>query len=390
MVYVRANFYGFRPDISVLFYTFIHHNHVHRFFIYPIQPHFSTTKMKRPFFILLFLIGIISGCSPGKKNETPAAKVPGKLRIGLVFDVGGRGDKSFNDSAYNGLEMAKQQLGVDFIYVEPQNEGGDREAALRQMASDPDIDLVIGVGLLFSDDITAVARDFPQKKFVCIDYIPKTGVPIPSNLMGMVFEDKKGSYLVGALAGLVTKTKTVGFIGGMESSVIKKFETGFIEGVHAINPNVQVISGYIGMTGSAFSNPAKGKELALGQFGKGADIIYEAAGASGLGVLEAARMTGKLVICTDRDQEPDAPGFVLTSMVKSVDKAVLKTVQSILDGTFKGGSVTVFGLDGRYTDYVFNDKNSSLIGPKNHDAVEELRNSLLSGKISLDSPGAAN
>ncbi|NTV61868.1 MAG: BMP family ABC transporter substrate-binding protein [Chlorobiaceae bacterium] len=346
--------------------------------------------MKHPFFFLLLVIVFVAGCSPRKgENSSAAGSGSGKLQIGLVFDVGGRGDKSFNDSAYNGLELAKKQLGIDFIYVEPQGEGGDREAALRQMASDPDIDLIIGVGLLFSDDITAVAAEFPQKKFVCIDYIPKQGLPVPSNLLGMVFEEKKGSYLVGAVAGMTTKTKTVGFIGGMESSVIKKFETGFIEGVRAVNPDVKVISGYIGMTGSAFANPAKGKELALGQFGRGADIIYEAAGASGLGVIEAARETGKLVICTDRDQEPDAPGFVLTSMIKAIDKAVLKTVESVLDGSFKGGGVSVFGLDGRYTDYVYNDKNASLIGTKNHEAIEELRNRILAGKILIDSPGTA-
>lgn len=345
-------------------------------------------QMKFRFFFLFFVLFLVTGCSAKKGEDAPAGKPEtGKLRIGLVFDVGGRGDKSFNDSAYNGLELAKKQFGVDFIYVEPQGEGGDREAALRQMASDPDIGLVIGVGLLFSDDITAVAREFPQKKFACIDYIPMQGATMPSNLLGIEFEEKAGSYLVGAIAGMVTKTGTVGFIGGMESSVIKKFETGFIEGVHSVNPGIKVISGYIGMTGSAFANPAKGKELALGQFGRGADIIYEAAGASGLGVLEAARETGKLVICTDRDQEPDAPGFVLTSMIKSVDKAVLKTVENVLGGSFKGGDVTVFGLDGRYTDYVYNEKNASLIGAKNHEAVEELRNKILAGSIAVDGSG---
>jgi basic membrane protein A and related proteins len=346
--------------------------------------------MKRPFFFLFLLLLFVAGCSPGKGGNTAADKTgSGKLHIGLVFDVGGRGDKSFNDSAYNGLELAKKQFGADFIFVEPQGEGGDREAALRQMASEPDIDLVIGVGLLFSDDISAVAKEFPGKKFVCIDYIPKPGLPVPSNLQGMVFEEKNGSYLVGAIAGLVTKTKTVGFIGGMESSVIKKFETGFIEGVHAVNPDAQVISGYIGMTGSAFANPAKGKELALGQFGRGADIVYEAAGASGLGVIEAARETRKMVICTDRDQEPDAPGFVLTSMLKSVDRAVLKTVENIVNGNFKGGGVSVYGLEGRYTDYVYNDRNSALIGEKNHAIIEDLRNKILAGKIVVDDQGAS-
>jgi basic membrane protein A len=153
--------------------------------------------------------------------------------------------------------------------------------------------------------------------------------------------------------------------------------------VKAVNPNAQVISGYIGMTGAAFANPAKGKELALGQYGRGADIIYQAAGASGLGVIEAARETKKLVICTDRDQEPDAPGFVLSSMVKAVDRALLKSVESVLDGTFKGGEVKVYGLADRYTDYVYNEKNAPLIGEVTHKKVEELRNNIIFGKIEL-------
>jgi basic membrane protein A len=235
--------------------------------------------------------------------------------------------------------------------------------------------------MLFSEDITAIAAEFPDKKFACIDYISKQGVHIPGNLQGIVFEEKKGSYLAGALAGLVTKTKTVGFIGGMESNIIKKFETGFIEGVHAVNPGVRVISGYVGMTGAAFANPAKGKELALGQYGRGADIIYEAAGATGLGVIEAARVSKGLVICTDRDQESEAPGFVLSSMTKAVDRAVLRTVEKVLDGSFKGGGASVFGLADRYTDYVYNSKNASLIGTKNHEQVEDIRKKIVEGEI---------
>ena len=229
----------------------------------------SNKPMKYPLFFLLFFIVVLAGCSSQHNEKTAKDHAPAaNLQVGLVFDVGGRGDKSFNDSAYNGLEMAKAKHGIKFLYVEPQGEGADREAALRQMASDPDIGLVIGVGLLFSEDITAIAAEFPDKKFVCIDYVTQPGVPLPKNLNGMVFEEKKGSNLAGALAGLVTKTKTVGFIGGMESNIIKKFESGFIDGVHSVNADVKVISGYIGMTGSAFANPTKGKELALGQYGK--------------------------------------------------------------------------------------------------------------------------
>ncbi|MEI6847584.1 MAG: BMP family ABC transporter substrate-binding protein [Chlorobiaceae bacterium] len=338
--------------------------------------------MKHLLTFLICVFFLFFGCSSNngeKKGKELSSN--NKLQIGLVFDIGGRGDKSFNDSAYNGLEMAKKQYGVNFLYVEPQGEGADREAALRQMASDPDIGLIIGVGLLFSDDITKIAAEFPDKKFACIDYNRKQGLAIPVNLQGIVFEEKKGSYLAGVLAGLVSRKKTVGFIGGMESNIIKKFESGFIAGVHSVNPDIKVLSGYIGMTGSAFANPSKGKELALGQYARGADIIYEAAGASGLGVIEAARETKKLVICTDRDQEPEAPGFVLTSMTKAVDKSVMKTVERVLDKSFKGGTVSVFGIADRYTDYVYNEKNAALIGTKNQEIVESIRNKIMKGEI---------
>ncbi|HWR00978.1 MAG TPA: BMP family ABC transporter substrate-binding protein [Chlorobaculum sp.] len=329
--------------------------------------------------VLLLLVFLVSGCSQkSQKQETPGA-----YKVGLVFDVGGRGDKSFNDAAYNGVELARKNLGIRFDYIEPQGEGADREAALRQMASDPDTKLIIGVGLLFTEDITAIAKEFPDKKFACIDYNPQPGAQIPSNLSGIVFEEKKGSFLAGALAALKSNTGTVGFIGGMDSNIIRKFESGFAEGARYVKPDIKVISGFIGMTGSAFNDPAKGKELALGQYSRGADIIYQASGASGMGVIEAARETGKLVICTDMDQEYLAPGRVLTSMTKAVDKAVLATVDDAINKRFQGGKQRVFGLDGRYTDYVYNNRNSSLIDKSSHERVEKIRNGILSGEIKL-------
>jgi basic membrane protein A len=343
-----------------------------------------TRRISTPAFMtvsagMMMLLMLIAGCS----GKTRKPSVSGAYKVGLVFDVGGRGDKSFNDAAYSGLEQAKKQLGAEFDYIEPQGEGADREAALRQMATDPDVRMIVGVGLLFTDDITAVAKEFPGKKFVCIDYNPQPGAKIPANLSGIVFEEKKGSFMAGAIAALVSKTGTIGFIGGMDSSIIRKFETGFAEGARYVKPDIKVISGFIGMTGSAFNDPARGRELALGQYSRGADIIYQAAGASGLGVIEAARQTGKLVICTDMDQEYLAPGRVLTSMTKAVDKAVLTTVEDGMKNRFRGGEQRVFGIDGRFTDYVYNDKNRLLIGDPVHDRVEQIRKDILSGAINI-------
>jgi basic membrane protein A len=342
--------------------------------------HFSPSFFRLASILTMFIL-LVTGCS-GKKAATE--KTSGAYKVGLVFDVGGRGDKSFNDSAYSGLEQAREKLGIEFDYIEPQGEGADREAALRQMAVDPDIKLIIGVGLLFTDDITAIAREFPDKKFVCIDYNPQPGALIPSNLSGIVFEEKKGSFLAGAIAAFESKTGTVGFIGGMDSNIIRKFETGFTEGARYVRPEIKVITGFIGMTGSAFNDPAKGKELALGQYTRGADIIYQAAGASGMGVIEAARESGRLVICTDMDQAYLAPGHVLTSMTKAVDKSVLATVKDAMNNRFQGGKQRVFGLDGCYTDYVWNSDNEKMIDNSVHKRIESIRQDILDGKIRIE------
>lgn len=336
--------------------------------------------MKHSVTFLGILMMLLGGCS----SQAPSDASSGKMTVGMVFDVGGRGDKSFNDAAYHGLEMSRDSLGVDIVYIEPTGEGADREAALRQLAADPDIKVIFGVGLLFSKDIVAMAEEFPEKYFACIDYQPETGVSIPENLSGIAFEEKRGSFLAGALAGLSTKTGSLGFIGGMESNIIKRFEDGFSAGAKHVKPDIKIIAGYIGMTGSAFTNPAKGKELALGQYARGTDIIYQAAGLSGLGVLEAARETGNLVIGTDRDQEELAPGLVLTSITKAIDRAVFVTVEQVQSGAFQGGKMSVFGLDGRYTDYVYNKNNESLISEDVHARVEKIRRQIIDGDLDID------
>ncbi|RXK85180.1 BMP family ABC transporter substrate-binding protein [Chlorobaculum sp. 24CR] len=340
---------------------------------------FSSSMFRFSSILAIFML-LVTGCA-GKKKVTESN--PDAYKVGLVFDVGGRGDKSFNDSAYNGLELAKQKLGIQFDYIEPSGEGADREAALRQMAADPDIKLIIGVGLLFTDDITALAKEFPDKKFACIDYNPQPAGEIPSNLSGIVFEEKKGSFLAGALAALESKTGTIGFIGGMDSNIIRKFESGYLEGARYVKPDIKVITNFIGMTGSAFNDPAKGKELALGQYSRGADIIYQASGASGMGVIEAARESNKLVICTDMALEWPAPANMLTSINKAVNKAVLTTIDEAMHGKFEGGKQRVFGLDDRYTDYVWNSDTEKLIDPSVRERIESIRKDILGGKIRL-------
>ena len=332
------------------------------------------------YFAFIFLI-FLNSCGEKKTSEQ---KNNHQLKVGLVFDVGGRGDKSFNDAAYRGLEKAKEKLGIEYEYIEP-GPGADREAALRQFASRDDIAIIFGIGFIFTDEITKMAEEFPDKKFACVDYTIIPGKTIPSNLLALEFKEEEGSFLVGALAGLITKTNTVGFVGGMESPLIKKFEKSYTAGVKYVNPECKVLIAYAGVTGEAFKNPGKGKELALGQYSQGADIIYHASGVTGLGVFEAARETKKLAIGVDSDQYDEAPGFILTSMIKNVDEAVFNCIKEVKEGTFRGGRAETFGLKSKGIDYIYNDKNKNLIPDSVHNKVEEIRQKIINSEINIPS-----
>ena len=312
-----------------------------------------------------------------RKAESPASS-PAKPVIGLVFDVGGRGDKSFNDQAYAGLERAQTELGITFHTLET-GEGADREAAMRQLATG-DAQLIFGVGFLFTDDIRKLAVEFPNKKFACVDYTVNPGDTLPPNLVALKFKEEEGSYLVGALAALVSKTGKVGFVGGMQIPLIKKFEAGYVAGVKAVRPSAQVIIKYAGTTGTAFKDPTKGKELALAEYNQGADIIYHASGSTGLGVFEAAREKGKLAIGVDSDQHDEAPENILTSMVKRVDVAVFDTIKETIDGQWSGG-VKVFGLAQEGVTWVYDQRNRRRIPDDVKATVDSLRSALIEGDI---------
>ena len=325
---------------------------------------------------LAALAALPLGCARKAEQASPSAT--GKAVVGLVFDVGGRGDKSFNDQAYAGLERAQKELGITFHTLET-GEGADREAAMRQLAAG-DASLIFGVGFLFTDDIRKLAVEFPDKRFACIDYTVNPGDTLPPNLVALKFKEEEGSFLVGALAGLLTKTGKVGFVGGMQIPLIKKFEAGCVAGVHAVNPAARVIIKYAGTTGSAFKDPTKGKELGLAEYNQGADIIYHASGSTGLGVFEAAREKDKLAIGVDSDQYDEAPGHILTSMVKRVDVAVFDTIRQALEGQWQGG-VKVFGLAEEGVTWVYDDRNRALIPDAVKATVDSLRTEIIAGRI---------
>jgi basic membrane protein A len=288
---------------------------------------------------------------PARSREgvAVAAKAkPNAPRIGLVFDVGGRGDKSFNDAAYRGLMRAQEELGADVSFLEPVG-SEDREAALRLFAAQGK-DLVIGVGFIFSSDVDAVAKDYPGIHFACLDYAPGP-MPIAANVEGLAFRDEEGAFLVGAVAGGITRTKHVGFVGGMQNPLIRKFDAGYEAGVHATCPTCTVHAGYAGTTPDAFRDPAKGKALATSQIAAGADVLFHAAGATGHGVFEAAREGSVRAIGVDSDQHDEMPGTIVTSMVKRGDVVVFEAIRSAAEGHFVGG-LRVFGLAEGALDYV--------------------------------------
>jgi basic membrane protein A len=321
---------------------------------------------------------------PGGAEQPVTASA---VDVGVVFDLGGRGDKSFNDGAYLGGERAQRELGARVRFIEP-GDGSDREAGLRLLAAEG-MDLVIGVGFIFSDDLTLLAREYPKTNFAGVDYsvgVDSTGAPIlpPSNLAALKFREEEGSFLVGALAALVSKSKKVGFVGGMNFPLIHKFEAGFRAGVKHVCGQCTTISQYAGVTPEAFRNPGRGKELALSQYQQGVDVIYHAAGSTGLGVFEAARQSGRVAIGVDSDQYESAPGHVLTSMVKGVDVAVYEAVRWVKEARFKGG-VYELGLKEGGVGYVYDDRNKALIPDEVRARVEQLREEIIAGRIRVPS-----
>jgi basic membrane protein A and related proteins len=320
--------------------------------------------------------GVGAATAP-QSPSSPAA------RVGLVFDVGGRGDKSFNDGAYLGLARAGKELGVEIAYLEPSG-GEDREAALRLFAA-RDLDLVIGVGVAFKSDVYAVAAAYPKVHFACVDCAVTPDESPPGNVASLLFREEEGSFLVGAVAGLMTKTQHVGFVGGMTLPLIRKFEVGYAQGVKSVCPACEVHSAYAGATFDAFKDPAKGKTLAISQVSAGADVIFHASGATGHGVFEGARDAHVLAIGVDADQYDEMPGTVVTSMIKRLDVAVFDAIKGVTEHRFEGG-VTVLGLKEGGIDWVHDGPHAALIPDAVKARVESLRQEISSGELRVVLP----
>jgi len=324
----------------------------------------------------LVLLAVGHALAPARAHEGLGRR----LRVGLVFDVGGRGDRSFNDAAWRGLEQARDQLGADIRTISPAG-STDRESALRQLAAGG-ADLVIGVGFMFSKDLDKLARDFPKVRFAGIDYAPSAGVPIAPNLLALAFREQEGSFVVGAIAGMVSRTHVVGFVGGMKTPLIRKFEVGYAAGVRHVCPGCRVLSAYAGTEPKAFADPTLGHELAAAQYDQGADVIYQAAGKTGDGVLAAARERGAMAIGVDSDQYDAAPCCVVASMVKGVDVAVFDAARDVMRGRFHGGMVEL-GLAEHGVWFVARDDR--LLPPEARARAMAIEKDIIAGRIEVPS-----
>src|SRR5687767_1283547 len=343
--------------------------------------------MRKLFIVAIGLLGIHAALLFAGGTGVTDTRRAGATDVGIVLDVGGRGDKSFNDGAYAGADSATKVLQPNIRFIEP-GEGSDREAGLRLLAAEG-MDLVIGVGFIFSDDITNLAKEYPDVSFACVDYalsVDDKGNVIapPPNVAALKFREEEGSFLVGALAALVGKSKEVGFVGGMDIPLIHKFEAGYRAGVKHVCPDCTVTAQYAGVTPEAFKNPGKGKELALSQYQSGVNVIFHASGSTGQGVFEAARATRKFAIGVDSDQNDEAPGHVLTSMVKGVNAVTFDAIQRVQSGTFKGG-IYSFGLKEGGVGYIYDDRNKALIPDSVRARVEQLKEEIIAGRIKVPS-----
>jgi len=296
------------------------------------------------------------------------------VKPALLYDLGGKFDKSFNEASFNGAEKFKTETGVEYVEFEVSN-ASQREQALRRFAEDGRNPIVMA-GFSWAEALDKVAVDFPDLNFAIIDMV----VDKP-NVRSLVFKEQEGSYLVGIMAGMASQSKKVGFVGGMDIPLIRRFGCGYVGGAKAAGAT-EVIQNMTGDTPAAWNDPTKGGEIAKTQIDQGADVIYAAAGGTGVGVLQAAADAGKLGIGVDSNQNGLQPGKVLTSMLKRVDVAVYNAFMDGKNGTFKGG-INDLGLKEGGVDFAMDDNNKALVTPEMLAAVEKAKADIIAGTITV-------
>ena len=297
------------------------------------------------------------------------------LNPAVVFDMGGKFDKSFNQSVYNGMERFKDESGVNYREFEVTN-ASQREQAIRRFAQ-RGANPIISVGFAQAAAVDKVAGEFQDARITLIDMV----VDKP-NVQSVVFNEHEGSFLVGMLAAMKSETGTVSFVGGMDIPLIRKFECGYAQGAQYVNKDINVIRNMTGSTPSAWNDPTKGAELAVSQFDRGSDVVYAAAGGTGVGVYQAAADSGKYAIGVDSNQNYLQPGTMLTSMVKRVDVAAYNSLKAMQDGTWQPG-FQALGLAEGGVDWALDEHNEALITAEMKSAVEAAKKAIIAGDIKV-------
>jgi basic membrane protein A and related proteins len=288
----------------------------------------------------------------------------------VIYDMGGKFDKSFNQAGFNGAERWKKESGKQYLEFEVTN-AAQREQAMRRMA-ERGANPIVGIGFAQGAALEKTAKEFPKINFAIIDSV----VNLP-NVQSIVFKEHEGSFLVGMMAALASKTGKVGFVGGMDIPLIRKFACGYEQGAKFVNPKAEVTQNMTGTTPAAWNDPARGAELAKAQFAAGVDVVFAAAGGTGTGVYQAAKDGGKLAIGVDSNQNHLHPGTMLTSMVKRVDVAVFNAFKGVKPG------VTSLGLKEGGVDYAMDEHNAKLVTPQMRQRVDAAKADIISGKIQV-------
>lgn len=291
----------------------------------------------------------------------------------LLYDIGGKFDKSFNEAAFRGAEQFARKTGIEFRDFEPNSET-QYEQALKRFAR-RGADLIVAVGVGYSVAVRNVAEQYPDVKFTVIDAV----IDLP-NVQSITFKENEGSFLVGMIAALSSESGKIGFIGGMDIPLIRRFQVGYEQGANYVRDDLQFIENYVGTTPSAWNDPIKAAEMAKSQYARGVDIIFSAAGPSGLGVINAAKDNGALAIGVDSNQNHVQPGFVLTSMLKRVDLGVFQAMDQAHTGTWAPGH-QVLGLPEGGVDYAMDEHNAALISEEMRSRLEEARAKIVAGEI---------
>ncbi len=338
--------------------------------------------MKKVFVICTLMLLFLVSCGEKKAAEEPKAdsvkenvKSDSNMKVAVVYSTGGLGDNSYNDATKRGLDRAKEELGIDYAGYEPKDPNTEAENKLREFAESGEYSLIIATGFTMKDAVVNVAKDFPEQKFLITDE-RITDMP---NVASLTFKEQEGSFLAGALAAMMSKTGTVGYVGGAEAPVIQKFEIGFEQGAKYVNPQIKFLPVYIGGT-NAFNDPASAKAKSEALIAQGADVIYHASGASGQGVFQAAKDKHIYAIGVDSNQDGLVKGTILTSMIKKIDTGVFDAIKEVKEDKFQG-KIYELGLkeDGlELTKFEF---TKDQIGEENIKKLDEIKQKIINGEI---------